>query len=150
MADDNLNLFPEDIAHAPAEPAAPAKEASSRRKKSAKAYRTISEVADELNVATHVLRFWETRFNDIKPLKRSGGRRYYRPEDVELLQQIRALLYDEGYTIKGVQAYLKRGGAGKTVDLAGQGAADASGADDDFLTKALKELKSIRTLLRGA
>ncbi len=74
--------------------------------KSAGAFRTISEVAGELNVEQHVLRFWETKFTQIKPLKRGGGRRYYRPEDVELLKNIHHLLYSEGYTIKGVQKLL--------------------------------------------
>ena len=81
-----------------------------RRPKSAAAFRTISEVADELDVPQHVLRFWETKFGQIRPLKRGGGRRYYRPEDVVLLQRIRRLLYDEGYTIKGVQRLLREGG----------------------------------------
>ncbi len=67
------------------------------------AFRTISEVADDLDLPQHVLRFWETRFPQIKPMKRGGGRRYYRPEDVDLLKGIRHLLYDHGYTIKGVQ-----------------------------------------------
>src|SRR5215510_2497366 len=71
------------------------------------AFRTISEVAADLNVPQHVLRFWESRFNDIKPMKRGGGRRYYRPEDVDLLRGIRHLLYGEGYTIRGVQRILK-------------------------------------------
>jgi DNA-binding transcriptional MerR regulator len=71
------------------------------------AFRTISEVADELDVPQHVLRFWESRFREIKPMKRGGGRRYYRPEDVELLRGIRHLLYGEGYTIRGVQRILK-------------------------------------------
>lgn len=74
------------------------------------AYRTISEVAEDLDIAQHVLRFWETRFLQIKPLKRGGGRRYYRPDDVELLKGIRHLLYKEGYTIKGVQRILKEQG----------------------------------------
>jgi len=74
------------------------------------AFRTISEVAAELNVPQHVLRFWESRFNEIKPMKRGGGRRYYRPEDVELLRGIRHLLYGEGYTIRGVQRILKEQG----------------------------------------
>lgn len=74
--------------------------------KAAGAFRTISEVAEELKVEQHVLRFWETRFTQIKPLKRGGGRRYYRPEDVELLKNIHHLLYSEGYTIKGVQKLL--------------------------------------------
>lgn len=82
----------------------------SRRSKSADAFRTISEVSDDVGVPQHVLRFWETKFTQIKPLKRGGGRRYYRPEDIELLNQIRAWLYDDGYTIKGVQKLLKEGG----------------------------------------
>lgn len=75
------------------------------------AYRTISEVGEDLDLPQHVLRFWETRFPQIKPLKRGGGRRYYRPDDVELLKGIRHLLYKEGYTIKGVQRILKEQGA---------------------------------------
>jgi DNA-binding transcriptional MerR regulator len=71
------------------------------------AFRTISEVADDLDLPQHVLRFWETRFAQIKPMKRGGGRRYYRPEDVDLLRGIRHLLYGEGYTIRGVQRILK-------------------------------------------
>ncbi len=81
-----------------------------RPRKSAEAFRTISEVADELNVPQHVLRFWETKFPRIKPLKRGGGRRYYRPEDVSLLRHIANLLYIQGYTIKGVQRLLKESG----------------------------------------
>jgi DNA-binding transcriptional MerR regulator len=80
-----------------------------RIEKSASAFRTISEVAEELNVPQHVLRFWETKFPQVRPLKRGGGRRYYRPEDVELLRSICALLYREGYTIKGVQRLLREG-----------------------------------------
>lgn len=75
--------------------------------KSPDAFRTISEVAQELDVPQHVLRFWETRFGQIKPMKRGGGRRYYRPDDVDLLRGIRHLLYGEGYTIRGVQRILK-------------------------------------------
>lgn len=75
--------------------------------KSATAFRTISEVATELDVPQHVLRFWETRFPQIRPLKRGGGRRYYRPEDVELLRAIQRLLYKDGYTIRGVQRLLR-------------------------------------------
>jgi DNA-binding transcriptional MerR regulator len=71
------------------------------------AFRTISEVADELDLPQHVLRFWETRFQQIKPLKRGGGRRYYRPDDIDLLRGIRHLLYGEGYTIRGAQRILK-------------------------------------------
>jgi DNA-binding transcriptional MerR regulator len=80
-------------------------------KKSDAAFRTISEVSSQLDVPSHVLRFWETRFTQVKPLKRGGGRRYYRPEDVTLLRRIRSLLYDDGYTIKGVQKILREGGA---------------------------------------
>jgi DNA-binding transcriptional MerR regulator len=80
---------------------------AARGGKSAAAFRTISEVAHELDVAQHVLRFWESKFPQVKPLKRGGGRRYYRPEDVELLRRIRGLLYEEGYTIKGVQKLLR-------------------------------------------
>lgn len=78
--------------------------------KSPDAFRTISEVSEDLDLPQHVLRFWETRFAQIKPLKRGGGRRYYRPDDVELLRGIRHLLYGEGYTIKGVQRILKEEG----------------------------------------
>ena len=74
------------------------------------AFRTISEVADDLDIPQHVLRFWETRFAQIKPMKRSGGRRYYRPDDVDLLRGIRRLLYGEGYTIRGVQRILREHG----------------------------------------
>jgi DNA-binding transcriptional MerR regulator len=78
--------------------------------KSADAFRTISEVAEDLDLPQHVLRFWETRFVQIKPLKRAGGRRFYRPDDIELLRAVRHLLYGEGYTIKGVQKILKEQG----------------------------------------
>ena len=78
--------------------------------KSPDAFRTISEVAEDLDLPQHVLRFWETRFPQIKPLKRGGGRRYYRPDDIELLRGIRHLLYGEGYTIRGVQRILKEQG----------------------------------------
>jgi DNA-binding transcriptional MerR regulator len=74
------------------------------------AFRTISEVADDLDIPQHVLRFWESRFTQIKPMKRAGGRRYYRPDDVVLLRGIRHLLYGEGYTIRGVQRILKEQG----------------------------------------
>jgi DNA-binding transcriptional MerR regulator len=78
--------------------------------KSPDAFRTISEVAEDLDLPQHVLRFWETRFTQIKPLKRGGGRRYYRPQDVELIKGIRHMLYDQGYTIKGVQKLLRDNG----------------------------------------
>ncbi len=78
--------------------------------KSKAAFRTIAEVAEELGVATHVLRFWETKFPQIKPMKRSGGRRYYRPDDVEIVKLIRDYLYDKRYTIEGVQKLFKEKG----------------------------------------
>jgi DNA-binding transcriptional MerR regulator len=93
-----------------ATPVAPSESRGAARKADG-AFRTISEVADELDVPQHVLRFWETKFTQVKPLKRGGGRRYYRPEDVSLLKHIHNLLYTEGYTIKGVQKLLK--GQGK-------------------------------------
>src|ERR1700710_3289137 len=85
--------------------------------KSAEAFRTISEVALELDVPQHVLRFWESRFTQIRPVKRAGGRRYYRPEDVDLLKGIRALLYSDGFTIKGVQKVLKERGLRHVADV---------------------------------
>ncbi|PZO81453.1 MAG: MerR family transcriptional regulator [Mesorhizobium amorphae] len=78
--------------------------------KSPDAFRTISEVAEDLDLPQHVLRFWETRFTQIKPMKRGGGRRYYRPQDVDLIKGIRHMLYDQGYTIKGVQRMLRDNG----------------------------------------
>jgi DNA-binding transcriptional MerR regulator len=80
---------------------------SRRGGKSASAFRTISEAANELDLPQHVLRFWESKFPQIRPMKRGGGRRYYRPEDMDLLRRIRSLLYEDGYTIKGVQKILR-------------------------------------------
>lgn len=97
------------------------------------AFRTISEVAEDLGVQQHVLRFWETKFTQVKPLKRGGGRRYYRPEDVALLKKIHTLLYAEGYTIKGVQKLLK--GVSKTQVLAEQKAEQASKVYGENLPK---------------
>ena len=103
------------------------------------AFRTISEVADELDLPQHVLRFWESRFPHIKPMKRGGGRRYYRPEDIDLLRGIRRLLYGDGYTIRGVQRILREQGV-RTVQSVGQGHAanllvpprdDANDGDDE-------------------
>jgi DNA-binding transcriptional MerR regulator len=88
--------------------------------KSPDAFRTISEVAEDLDLPQHVLRFWETRFSQIRPLKRGGGRRYYRPDDVDLLRGIRQLLYGQGYTIKGVQRILKEQGV-RSVQALGRG-----------------------------
>ena len=83
--------------------------------KSPEAFRTISEVSKDLSLPQHVLRFWETKFVQIKPIKRGGGRRYYRPEDIELLRGIKYLLYNDGYTIRGVQKVIKENGAKKIV-----------------------------------
>jgi DNA-binding transcriptional MerR regulator len=102
--------------------------------KSADAFRTISEVAEELELPQHVLRFWETRFPQIKPLKRAGGRRYYRPRDIEILRAIRHLLYGEGYTIKGVQRVLKGQGA---VTAANAAAGESS---SEFASDAVQKL----------
>ena len=102
-------------------------------KKSPDAFRTISEVADSLNVPQHVLRFWENKFTQVKPLKRGGGRRYYRPEDIHLLRGIRNLLYHEGYTIRGVQKVLRDAGTKMVVEAGrqdGGGVVPQGGTDD--------------------
>tara|TARA_B100001996_G_C18649129_1_gene588665 strand:+ start:870 stop:1295 length:426 start_codon:yes stop_codon:yes gene_type:complete len=83
--------------------------------KSPEAFRTISEVSKDLSLPQHVLRFWETKFSQIKPIKRGGGRRYYRPEDIELLKGIKYLLYNDGYTIRGVQKVIKENGTRKII-----------------------------------
>ncbi len=108
-------------------------ESGSRRGQSAKsasAFRTISEVSDELDVPQHVLRFWETKFSQVKPLKRGGGRRYYRPEDLALLRRIRDLLYTEGYTIRGVQRLLRQSGV-KAVLKAADEAQDVAAEPEE-------------------
>ena len=110
--------------------------------KSPDAFRTISEVSDGLGVPQHVLRFWETKFPSIKPLKRGGNRRYYRPEDVTLLQSINRLLYSDGYTIKGVQKLLKDRGA-KDLTTATPVAVDIVAAPVDRTA----ELRAIREIL---
>jgi len=92
-------------------------EENTRPAKSPEAFRTISEVAETLNVPQHVLRFWETRFSQIRPMKRGGGRRFYRPADVDLLKGIRHLLYGQGYTIRGVQRILKEQGTAHVVEI---------------------------------
>ncbi|MFZ1962076.1 MAG: MerR family transcriptional regulator, partial [Roseiarcus sp.] len=94
--------------------------------KSPEAFRTISEVAEDMELPQHVLRFWETRFPQIKPLKRGGGRRYYRPADVGLLRAIKELLYGEGYTIRGVQKLLREQGASGLVRSAARGAGEGA------------------------
>ncbi len=85
--------------------------------KSPEAFRTISEVSKDLSLPQHVLRFWETKFIQIKPIKRGGGRRYYRPEDVKLLKGIKSLLYNDGYTIRGVQKVIKENGTRQLLEL---------------------------------
>ena len=117
--------------------------------KSASAFRTISEVATELDLPQHVLRFWETKFNQIRPLKRGGGRRYYRPEDIDLLRQIRSLLYEDGYTIKGVQKLLRDGfakNATKAEAKKSAKSADPEGSNAE-LQSILIELQDIQGLL---
>lgn len=103
------------------------------------AFRTISEVADELDIPQHVLRFWETRFAQIKPMKRSGGRRYYRPDDVDLLKGIRRLLYGEGYTIRGVQRILKEHGIKAVQGLSDASVAASFGAVEKTLEQTMAE-----------
>lgn len=89
--------------------------------KAGNAFRTIGEVADQLELQQHVLRFWEKKFHQIRPVKRNGGRRYYRAEDIALIGEIRALLHDQGYTIKGVQKLLREGGLAKAVRARAKG-----------------------------
>ncbi len=137
-------------------------------KKSKNAFRTISEVADLLDVPAHVLRFWESKFSHIKPLKRGGNRRYYRPEDVALLKAIQYLLYTDGYTIRGVQKQLREHGVRATIDgvMSGDAGAEAPEAaakesngasaqaamrqgDGSDLKGIVEELKKIRVLLNN-
>lgn len=144
-------------------------EAAARRtEKSPAAFRTISEVADELDVPQHVLRFWESKFPQVRPMKRGGGRRYYRPEDVFLLRRIRQCLYQEGYTIRGVQRLLREGSIklacprseesapalAATDDLAaGNGLAEGEGLADELrhaLEEVRDELVELRALLKRA
>ncbi len=135
-----------------------------RQRKSASAFRTISEVASQLDIPAHVLRFWETKFSQVKPLKRGGGRRYYRPEDVKLLRDIRDLLYSDGYTIKGVQKLLREGGmkwvagAASTEgrepapEPAASGPAESASLDGqkrETIAAVLRELEDLRELLRA-
>ncbi|MEM1398682.1 MAG: MerR family transcriptional regulator [Pseudomonadota bacterium] len=142
---------------------APARTRSGR--KSASAFRTISEVSQELDVPQHVLRFWETKFTQLRPMKRGGGRRYYRPEDIQLLREIKTLLHRDCYTIKGVQKLLKERRAGEPiVDLsetavqtsvsvdaveAAMGDTNIDPALRQTLSSLLVELRSLRRALSG-
>jgi DNA-binding transcriptional MerR regulator len=128
--------------------------------KGPEAFRTISEAAEELGVPQHVLRFWETRFSFIRPMKRAGGRRFYRPQDIAVLRSVRALLHDQGYTIKGVQRLHREQGMTRLLALA-TGAPGAvipmdrfdpavlSDADRARLTHALDDLERARARLDG-
>jgi len=133
----------------------------SRTEKSPAAFRTISEVATELDVPQHVLRFWETKFTQVRPMKRAGGRRYYRPDDVALLRRIRGLLKDEGYTIRGVQRLLREAGSKGLQDDEPPGAAPEASAeagaapalDADLrreLRRVVEELTAVCDLLRAS
>ena len=144
-------------------PALAAEQPAETGEKSAHAFRTISEVAEELDVPQHVLRFWETRFGQIRPVKRAGGRRYYRPQDVDLVAGIRQLLHVQRYTIAGAQQVLKengvrfvqavgRGEAVAAAPLAQEGEAEAVAFGDPdraALAAALAELRACRALLDG-
>jgi DNA-binding transcriptional MerR regulator len=129
-------------------------DARARGAKSPSAFRTISEVSTELEVPQHVLRFWESKFSQLRPLKRGGGRRYYRPEDVELIRRIHTLLYQEGYTIKGVQRLLRGRRAEDESDSAPAGAAASDllaqepVEERNLLAELAAELRAIRDLLR--
>jgi DNA-binding transcriptional MerR regulator len=122
--------------------------------KGPEAFRTISEAADELSVPQHVLRFWETKFAFIRPMKRAGGRRFYRPSDIAVLRGVRRLLHDEGYTIKGVQRLHREEGVRRLVSAGGDGAAPAAqapatdaGRGRDGLYEALRDLETAKQRL---
>ncbi|UFN50677.1 MerR family transcriptional regulator [Roseomonas sp. OT10] len=120
-------------------------EASARPRKAPTAFRTISEVAEDLHIPQHVLRFWESKFPQLKPLKRGGGRRYYRPDDIALLRRIGDLLYTQGYTIKGVQRLLRDG----TPEGAEPAPAEmAATGREGLLQECVEELESIAASLR--
>jgi len=108
-----------------------------RPRKAPNAFRTISEVADDLHIPQHVLRFWETKFAQVKPLKRGGGRRYYRPDDIVLLRRIADLLYTQGYTIKGVQRLLREGGGRLSDDIPPPTADERAAAEAEKANRAV-------------
>lgn len=112
--------------------------------KGPEAFRTISEAADELNVPQHVLRFWETKFAFIRPMKRAGGRRFYRPQDIAVLKGVRRLLHDEGYTIKGVQRLHREQGVAHLVAAGQGGPAPAEPGPGEFLGHDLDEAARLR------
>ena len=116
--------------------------------KAASAFRTISEVAEALDTPAHVLRFWESKFSQIKPMKRGGGRRYYRPEDVALLRGIRELLYEDGLTIKGVQKVLRERGQKHVASLADEAPAAAAPEAPAKVDATLARLEELRNRLR--
>ncbi|SDB17111.1 MerR family transcriptional regulator [Belnapia rosea] len=116
-----------------------------RPRKAPTAFRTISEVAEDLHIPQHVLRFWETKFPQLKPLKRGGGRRYYRPEDIGLLRRISDLLYTQGYTIKGVQRLLREGGLGE----AEMALPEPTESAPDSLRAILEDLEELAEELHG-
>lgn len=131
--------------------------------KSAQAFRTISEVAEELDLPQHVLRFWETKFRQVSPMKRGGGRRYYRPGDVELLRRIKSLLHTEGYTIKGVQRLLSQGGVNNLPEAVSPTAAApvatslspsphavGPASDETALSEIVADLEALRDRLKKA
>ncbi len=124
-----------------------------RPRKAPTAFRTISEVAEDLHIPQHVLRFWETKFPLLKPLKRGGGRRYYRPEDIALLRRVSDLLYTQGYTIKGVQRLLREGGAEEVQPPPGElplGLPPAMGEDGErMMREVFDELADISRSLRA-
>ena len=134
MVTDSLDLFGEGAESVGEQPMV----RKSRTGKSASAYRTISEAATELELETHVLRFWETKFKQLSPIRRNGGRRFYRPQEIALLRRIKSMLHEEGYTIKGVQTYLKKN---RTKDDALKPETVITGR------KMVEELREIRNLL---
>lgn len=118
--------------------------------KSASAYKTISEVSEMLDIPAHVLRFWESKFSQLKPMKRSGGRRYYRQEDIALLETIKSLLYDEGYTIKGAQASLSKRRKADAVPVATGEAAQSPAVPAPSVPVSLPSLQQAASLLAQA